>query len=181
MGLPVKTHTYVVGTVTNCSDRPLLDVRFETPADPAVRLAELPHVENNVEVAKVVAARASFSAYFDVEGPFTWTTFLNLHVCFTDANGVRWRRTEYIPPQEIEEPPIRLRIRLEQVVRLRGNAYRGSIDDFYDSAIGAYEKQGGEREGLCEWSRCRLLERRILHPPGVGEWQRRMDEVRAGA
>jgi hypothetical protein len=140
VGLPIQGHTYIVGKIVNFSERPLLDVRFELPTDPNIEVAELPHGEN-VAVAKVVPGGGTFSVWFDVHGPgpFDWTPFLNLHVRFTDANGVRWRRTEYIPPQEIVEPPMGTLRRLKSLRTNRHNLYTGTIDDFYDSAIGAHE------------------------------------------
>lgn len=137
VGLPIKTSTFIVGTLTNHSERPLLDVRFELPENPQIQLADLPH-RDNVAVTKVVPGGRSVSAWFEVKGRFDWAEFLNLHVRFTDANGVRWRRTEYIPPQEILEPPRSLRER----IRNRRQRYTGTIDDFYESAIGAREVKG---------------------------------------
>ena len=156
------------------AERPLLDVRFELPSDPRIQVAELPHRDNKAE-EKVIAAGKTFSTWFDVQGSFDWSVFLNLHVRFTDANGVRWRRTEYTPPQEILEPPIGLGRRLRNVRRVdRKSSYTGTIDDFYDSAIGAYEVKGlnarafrlGLRSGLLEW--------RVLPPAGDSS-QRRLD------
>ncbi|MDA2892585.1 hypothetical protein PDG61_16820 [Mycolicibacterium sp. BiH015] len=137
VGMPTKSSTFIIGTLTNHSERPLLDVRFELPENPQIRLADTPHGDN-VAVARVVLGGQSASAWFEVKDKFDWAEFLNLHVRFTDANGVRWRRTEYTPPQEILEPPRSLRERL----RSRRQRYTGTIDDFYESAIGAREVKG---------------------------------------
>lgn len=134
VGLPIKSSTFIVGTLTNHSERPLLDVRFEIPDNPQIRLADLPHGDN-LAVTKVVPGGGRVSAWFEVKGNFDWSDFLNLHVRFTDGNGVRWRRTEYMPPQEILEPPKRMRDRFLS----RRETYTGTIDDFYESAIGARE------------------------------------------
>ena len=134
VGLPIKNSTFIVGTLTNHSDRPLLDVRFEVPENTQIQLAELPH-RDNPAVTKVVPGRGCVSVWFEVKGQFDWADFLNLHVRFTDANGVRWRITEYTPPEEILEPPRTWGRRL----RHRRRKYVGTIDDFYESAIGARE------------------------------------------
>lgn len=134
VGMPIKSSTFVIGTLTNHSDRPLLDVRFEIPDNPQIGIPELPHGEN-VVVTSVVPGGGRVSVWFEVKGKLDWADFLNLHVRFTDANGVRWRRTEYMPPQEIFEPPSTLYDRL----RSSRDKYAGTIDDFYESAIGARE------------------------------------------
>ncbi|PRC42620.1 hypothetical protein C6A85_000000109550, partial [Mycobacterium sp. ITM-2017-0098] len=131
VGLPIDSATYVIGTLTNHSERPLLDVRFEVPENPQLQLAYLPHGDNTA-VTKVVPGGGRFSAWYEVKGKFDWADFLNLQVRFTDANGVRWRRTEYMPPQEILEPPRTWRGLLRSYRRHR---FTGTIDDFYESAI----------------------------------------------
>lgn len=77
-----------------------------------------------------------------IEGSFDWAEFLNIHVRFTDANGARWRRTEYGAPEEILEPPRSWRTRFSILRRAGRQPNAGTIEDFYDAAIGAYEVKG---------------------------------------
>lgn len=62
VGLDTERHTFVVGTITNHSERPLLDVRFELPHHARIRLADVPH-SDNLAFKKVVGGEGgTFSA-----------------------------------------------------------------------------------------------------------------------
>jgi hypothetical protein len=99
-----RGRNYVFGRVRNFSGRPILDVSFEVPEDypgSCYLGDEGPLDENNPGTARVVDAGGQLVAVYSVGGLVDWDRFMKVRVFFTDANGVRWSRTEPGPPAEV--------------------------------------------------------------------------------